>query len=745
MAESGDEYLSFDENGGEVAARPSHAQAAWRILVVDDDHDVHRATEFALRDIEILGRPLQFLHASTAAEAIACLRQEGDIAVILLDVVMESEHAGLTAVGVIRNELKLVNPRIVLRTGQPGYAPEIETIRLYDINDYKTKNELTRSKLYTTLTAAIRSYDQLCRLDASRRGLEMIISASQHFIGQVGVPAFAEGVITQLSAFVGVAPEGMVCARAESGDRSGECRVIAATGQFAHFHGRHIAEIDDPAVVEGLSRCVREKHGAVGSDYLALFFEGREAHDFAVFVRTSRKLDEVDNHLLEVFCTNISICGDNVHLVEQLRLLAYHDTQCRLPNRSHFVETVELRLAQTAGETFSLALLDIDQFSEINDMLGHRYGDQLLFAIARRLEAAFHPPCVVARIGNDVFGLFGEESQVSPETLQPFLSTTVEIEGVERPVSLAAGFVRVSPGTPHDAALLLKDASIAVKLAKQNGQGQTAYFSPAIAIATRERTRLLNDLRQAFRQDMLYVAYQPQFELASGRVIGVEALLRWRTAEGVNVSPERIIPIAEQSGLIIPLGTWVLRTALHAARSLKEAGFDGLRMAVNVSTHQFRQPDFIAMVHDALADSGVAPTDLELEITESVAVMGLAFVEDALRTLRQIGLSIAIDDFGTGYSSLSYLGHLPANRLKIDQSFIWSMTSGKSSVNIPEMVIPLGRQLQMKVIAEGVETAEQAAKLLELGCDEAQGFLYAQPMPLADLLAWLRQGKAAQW
>lgn len=738
MAAAEDEFLSFvDDSTESLPGTMSAELPPWRILVVDDDEDVHHATEFALHEVTVLDRPLLFLHAYSASEAIDLLKRERDIAVILLDVVMESENAGLKAVSIIRNELKLANPRIILRTGQPGYAPEIETIRLYDINDYKTKNELTRAKLFTSLTAAIRSYDQLCRLDASRLGLERIVAASNQFISETGVQEFSAGVITQLAAFIGVESEGMICVRADTGDVSGGCEIIAASGKFSRYVGHQLVEIDDPRIVDSLLHCLREQRSSVAIDHLALFFDGRNSHDFVAYINSSRPLRDIDEHLLEVFCTNIAICGDNVHLVEQLRKLAYYDTLLKLPNRSHFVEAIDRRLKKKEDQILTVALLDVDQFAEINDMLGHRYGDLLLFAIARRLEEQFTDDCVVARISNDTFGIFGAASRIQPDSLRSFFNSTFEIEGVERPVSISAGIVNISHSADTDGALLLKDASIAVKRAKENGQGQYSFFSPEIAIATRERTRLLHDLRHAFKQEMLFVTYQPQLELATGKIIGVEALVRWRTAEGIFIAPERFIPIAEQSGLIIGLGSWVLRTALHASRALHEAGYPDIRMAVNVSTNQFRQADFIDQVNLALSDCGVAPEALELEITESVAVMGFSFVEESLRTLRQIGISVAIDDFGTGYSSLSYLGRLPANRLKIDHSFIWSMASDKSGVNIPEMVIPLGRQLNMKVIAEGVETEEQAQMLQDMGCDEVQGFLYAKPMPLAELLVWL--------
>ena len=741
---SKEELLSFSDGADRrvLPARESNAPP-WRILIVDDDLDVHKATEYTLHGVLILDRPLQFMHAYSSNEAIALLRRESNVAVILLDVVMETENSGLAAVNIIRGELGLTNPRIVLRTGQPGYAPEIETIRRYDINDYKTKNELTRVKLYTTLTAAIRSYDQLCRLEAGRKGLEHIIAASNQFISELGVREFSSGVIRQIAAFIGVEPEGLVCAQ-NSGDNQAEnCVVIAATGAFSRFNGQKLIDIDDQRIVETLMRCFKQRKNLLEPEQIALFFSGRNARDYAAFVDSPQGVSEIDQRLLEVFCTNVSICGDNVQLVEELRLLAYHDALLKLPNRCFFVEALDLRMAEMKSDTaLTVALLDVDQFAEINDMLGHHYGDLLLFAIARRLESHFSSQCLLARIGNDTFGLFGESSLINEETLAPFVNSSYLIEGVERPVNMAAGLVRVDwDDQETNGSMLLKDASIAVKHAKENGQGQLAWYTTEISTATRARTLLLQDLRHACSHEMLYVAYQPQIDLATGKVSGIEALMRWRTATGSIISPDTFIPVAEHSGLIIGLGIWILRTALHAMRRLQDAGHTGIHMAVNVSANQFRQPNFIALVDQALADCNVSAQFLELEITESVAALGFSFVEKSLSSLRQRGISIAIDDFGTGYSSLSYLGRLPANRLKIDRSFILAISGDNTDVNIPEMVTRLGRQLNMKVIAEGVETGQQLNLLKAMGCDEIQGYLYARPMLFDELLTWLDQRK----
>ncbi|OQA33021.1 MAG: Phytochrome-like protein cph2 [Betaproteobacteria bacterium ADurb.Bin341] len=742
-AAAGDLLQFAEDTAGEQKPQPAAAFASdappWRILIVDDDKDVHKATEYTLQGVAILDRPLQFLHAYSSAEAIGLLMRETNIAVILLDVVMESENAGLAAVDVIRGELGLTNPRIVLRTGQPGYAPEIETIRRYDINDYKTKNELTRVKLYTTLTAAIRSYDQLCRLEAGRRGLEHIIAASNQFISETGVREFSSGVIRQIAAFIGVEPEGLVCAQSEEGDKPEDCVVIAATGQFSLFNGKKLLEIGDRRIMDTLLQCFSKKKNLIEEKDIALFFPGRNAHNFAAFINSRQPPRDVDQRLLEVFCANVSICGDNVNLVEQLRQLAYYDILLKLPNRSYFVEAVDQRMASMKNRAhLTVALLDVDQFSEISDVFGHRYGDQLLFAIARRLESHFSEKCLLARISNDTFGIFGESSLVSPEAFAPFFNASYEIEDVERPITMTAGLVKVDWNDDSNGSTLLKDAFIAVKHAKENGQGQYAWYSPEIATATRERTRLLQDLRFAFTQDRLYVVYQPLIDLATGKAVAVEALMRWRAVDGRLISPENFIPIAEHSGLIIMLGAWILRMALNALRRLHEAGHRDFRMAVNVSTNQFRQAGFLSMIDKALEEYAIPPQLLELEITESIAAMGFNYVEETLSALRQRSISVAIDDFGTGYSSLSYLNRLPANRLKIDRSFITAISDGSSESSIPEMIVQLGHQLNMKVIAEGVETEQQRALLQGMGCDEIQGFLYARPMPLEDLLAWLK-------
>jgi len=590
---SDNDVLQFDEtpplHGAPVAARQP-----WRVLIVDDDPDVHDTTQLALEGVTILDRPLLLLHAFTAATAIELLRKDRAVAAILLDVVMETPTAGLDIIARIRAELGLHDTRIILRTGQPGYAPELETVRRYDINDYHNKGELTRNRLYVALLTALRAYDQLTRV---------------------------------------------------------------AT------------------------------------------------------------------------------------LTERLRDQAYFDALVELPNRNAFIEAIDRRIADNDHPDNVLALIDIDEFAEINDMFGHNYADRLLAAVARRIERSMDSAdggVLIARVGTDTFGVFGHADLLSPLMLQAIFAAPFAQDDSEHTVSVAVGLVRLAEIPDGGAADRLKDASLALKRAKASGHGQSAWFPPAIGHETRERTRLLHALRRAYDHEHLFPVYQPLFCLATGRIVGFEALMRWKNEAGDYVTPDSFIPVAENSGLIVSLGAWMLHMALCAACELRKTGLADFRMAVNVSVVQFRHRDFLAMLDTALEATGARPDELELEITESVAMMGGGAMAETFAALKARGVGLAIDDFGTGFSSLAYLDQLPADRIKIDRSFVQSLDCGATGARIAEMVIPLGRSLGMQVIAEGVETARQAECLRALGCDEAQGYLFARPMALPDLLEWVR-------
>ncbi len=712
----------------------------WRVMIVDDDVDVHSATTFALNNLEMQHRPLEFIHAYSAAQARELLAQEKDIAVILLDVVMEQEDSGLQLVRYIREVLKLAEVRIILRTGQPGYAPEIDAIRDFDINDYKTKSELTRIKLYTTVTAAIRSYEQICAINASRRGLDRIVRASTELMALHGLDNFAAGVIAQVAQLLDRDANGLLCVQERSNEHSNQLRPIAAAGTYA---GRDTSgqEVGDSRIVEILRQALQQRSNFYSENFSALYLGGSANRDFVALFDTDIPLNEIDRRLLEVFSRNIAVGLDNVLLVSRLHNFAFYDPLTKLPNRTRLKELLDEALSASPRMDTTLALVDIDHFSETNDALGHQFGDLLLLGVAARLQSQFGDQLTLARVGSDTFGVLGNASSVDPAVLLMPFDKPFSIDGQEVQLSATAGLLRLVDyeGCGADA---LKDADIALKRAKLLQRAGHFYFSRSMGVDIRERVRMMHALRTAFEEKELFVVYQPQIDLSTRHPVGAEALLRWRTKDGTFIPPDRFIPIAEYSGLIIEIGERVLREACRELVHLQSLGYTELTMSINVSQVQFRHPRFLDMLRNVLEETQAPPSRVELEITESIAMEEPDALIQLLDQIKKTGVSIAIDDFGTGFSSLSYLQRLQADRLKIDRGFVTEITHSSRGSSIAEMVIQLGRNLGLSIIAEGVEDERQASILTALGCPLAQGYLFARPMPADQLTCWLKDNGA---
>jgi len=729
-----DDLVFLEEHPATPA--PAGPRAVWRVMIIDDDEDVHSTTTFALGNLDMQHRPLEFVHAYSAGQARELLKHEQEIAVILLDVVMEQDDAGLHLVRYIRETLKLSDVRIILRTGQPGYAPEIDAIRDFDINDYKTKSELTRIKLFTTVTAAIRSYEQIRKINDSRRGLNQIVHASTQLMTLHGVQNFAAGVLTQIADLLGQDTSGVLCVQDCPDSGCHELMVMATAGAYHHLDNLILCDKKDPRVHEAMELTLAQRRNVYGADYVTLYFAGKASRDFVAFMDVKRAPTEIDERLLEVFCSNVAVGLDNVELVSHLHNAAFYDQLSKLPNRTRLIEILDATIAGPARDEATLSLVDLDHFAETNDALGHQFGDMLLIAVAARLQSRLGTQLTVARIGGDIFCVLGDSSQVNPAAILALFQTPFNIDGQDVQLSATLGLVRLGEheGSGADA---LKDADIALKRAKSQQRSGHFYFSRSMGVEIRERVRMMYALRTGFSQNQLFVVYQPQIDLATRRPVGAEALLRWQTPDGKFVSPDRFIPIAEYSGLIIDMGEWVMRTACRELVALRAAGHDNFMMSINVSQVQFRHPHFLDMLRKALEETGAPPEFVELEITESMAMEEPDLLIKMLGQIKQTGVSIAIDDFGTGFSSLSYLQRLQIDRLKIDRAFVTEITGSARGSSIAEMVIQLGRNLGLNVIAEGVEDERQAQILQALGCPLAQGFLFARPMTAQALGSWL--------
>ncbi|MBY0573555.1 MAG: EAL domain-containing protein [Undibacterium sp.] len=743
--QTNDDALVFqDEVNREDAFFQNETAAKWRIMIVDDDPDVHSATMFALGNLEIQNRPLSFLHAYSATEARQLLTVETEVAVILLDVVMEQEDAGLTLVNYIRNDLNLRDVRIILRTGQPGYAPEIDAIRDFDINDYKTKSELTRTKLYTTVTSSIRSYEQICSISANQRGLELIANASTELMAQKGLHNFASGALQKLAALLGRKVEGFVCSQTDGMEKSAKLetfQIIAASNAYLSQLEKTVDQVNKAETLEVLAESISSGKNVYRRNSVALHFENTVYQNLSVFLQTSQIISEMDIRLLEVFCSNISVGLDNVMLTSRLHQYAYFDPLTGLANRLKLLQTLSETLLSPLKEMSVLSLIDIDHFAETNDALGHQFGDLLLCVVAKRLLDHFGSSCHLARVGGDTFALLGNEDIVEPNIILHIFHLPFKVDNQDVQLSSTIGLIRLEKydGGSSDA---LKDTNIALKRAKANQRSSYSYFTIGMGVEIRERVRMMHALRAAFENERLFVVYQPQVDMNTKFAVGAEALLRWKTEEGTYISPDQFIPIAEYSGLIVDIGAWVLRSACYELVHLHSLGFTGFRMAVNVSQAQFSHPLFIHSLERALEDTKAPAHALELEITESMAMTDPDLLIQTLHHIKQLGIHISIDDFGTGFSSLSHLQKLNVDKLKIDRAFVNEISEQSGEGNIAKMIVQLSQSLNIKVIAEGVETEHQAQILMGFGCHLAQGYFYARPQTREDLRLWLAQNSS---
>ena len=714
----------------------------WKLLIVDDDEEVHQATVFALHDQRLCGRRLQLLHARSAAESAALMGSETEIAVILLDVVMESPDAGLRLVRRIRQELGQTEVRIILRTGQPGHAPELEVIRDYDINDYKTKAELTHTRLITTLITAIRSYEQLRAINDNRRGQEAIVAAAARLMQTQTLEAFAKEALTQFAALLHLSGDGLVCAQKKTpgpGLAPGSVPVIvAASGSLAGYSRQPLAQLREPEIRAAIKDCLTRQGHFFGAGHCALYL-GERGHEAVVLVRCAQAPGGVERQLAKVFAANVATCFGNVKLLERLNHVAYHDPLTGLPNRARFlVDLADAGALALTGQV--VCLVDIVHFTDVNNTLGQSVGDQLLVAVARRL-ADFCGDGRVARVGGGRFGLLGSADRLASTRLLTLLVAPFVAGEHALQVNFAIGACRIDGRV--DGELLYRRADMALTQVRLNPNLRYLEFAPEMEERTRWRLDVIRRLRQDFLAGQLAVWYQPQVSLTDdGAVVGLEALARWPGNGGFVHPPTVFVQLAEDAGLIVDLGAWVLNESCATYSRLRRAGCAPRHMAVNVSMPQFRQPDFPARVMDTLAAHAMPACALELEITESMLLDEPLVVLHNLETLRRAGVMITVDDFGTGYSSLGYLRQLPIDCLKIDRSFVSEIDSGKGDL-FAETIIDLAHKLGMSTVAEGVETALQVSRLRLLGCDTAQGFLYAHPMPGEALAPWFADRAAA--
>ena len=845
---------------GAARTPPRQASRSWKILIVDDEPSVHLVTRLALQDFEFAGRGLTLLSAHSASEAITVLNAHSDIAVILLDVVMETPDAGLCLAKEVRETLNNQAVRIILRTGQPGQAPERRVVTEYDINDYKEKTELTATKLFTTICSALRAYRDIRALETNRRGLETIIEATAKMFRSRALGELAQGVLEQITSLLYLEPDAVYCQTdtlATAAD-DGDMEVIAATGRFQHFIGARTTQLDVPLVADAITAARQSKTHVLWKDKVyAAYFRSGNGHENIICVQRRANGPLRMTKLIDLFLRNVSIAFDNIYLqrdlsqeiavrrdaerreailarlpgelpepvirvsetgevlyandasrpileqmdarvgsrladpwpqrieeilrighrrdeelvrqgrtyevsfspvreagyvnvfgrdvtelramMSQLEQAAFQDPLTGLANRLYFNR--HLQQAVYSAERYQglsgLLLIDLDQFKQLNDTWGHDGGDRALQEVARRLQHFVRSADLVARLGGDEFGIvltrlrtIDTMSELAERIIE---ALSIPIRWADRtwPLSCSIGLTTF-PADARTAEDLLRCADLAMYQAKKDGLPRFRFYDSSIHQRLRRRTEMELELRGALSEGRFAIFYQPLVNLGTGEIIGAEALLRLHGRDGRLVLPGEFIHIAEETGLIDPMGEWVLRQACADVKQWLDQGLTVPRIALNVSARQFKIPDFSKQVIKILDESKVPAEAFELEITESVLLEEEESVLDLLQELKDTGLAFTIDDFGTGYSSLRYLRRLPVAKLKIDRSFVCDMLTSEDAAAIVDAIISLGKSLRLHVLGEGIEQQAQADHLLSRGCAEGQGFHFYYPVPAGD-------------
>jgi len=542
---------------------------------------------------------------------------------------------------------------------------------------------------------------------------------------------------------------------------------------------RESAVVDDEAAV-----LIREKSATVREDAAHVRENTADLREDAAHLReTAVQAREGETHVREVAATareqevraaeRIQVAPDdqmmrlqqvNAHLViatmeahklaeqvqtakVELEHLAHHDVLTDLPNRTLLQDRLSqaIELARRQGRQLAVMFLDLDQFKHINDSLGHAVGDQLLRSVAKRLVACVRQSDTISRQGGDEFVLLlpsieqAEDAALSAQKMLAALALPHRIDWYDLHIGVSIG-ISIYPNDGRDAETLIKSADIAMYYAKENGRNNYQFFEQDMNVLAVQRQSVEASLRRALERQEFVLYYQPKINLHSGTIVGVEALIRWQHPQRGLLPPAQFVPIAEDCGLILPIGRWVLRAACLQARAWLQAGLPPITIAVNTSALEFRAKDFLENIRATLDETHLEPRYLELELTESVLMRDAESTDVMLHALADLGVKLAVDDFGTGYSSLSYLRKFPIDTLKIDQSFVNRISSNPEDAAIVSAVIGMGKSLKQSVIAEGVETAEQYAFLRAEQCDEGQGYYFGRPVAAEALAVLLQTG-----
>lgn len=719
----------------------------WTILSVEDDNLYQQTLCLALKGLEVNNTPVNVVTANSAAEASLILSSRDDISVILLDVVMETDDAGLRLVDTIRSVIGNNRVRIILLTGQPGMAPHEDVMKQYDIDEYWIKTDTSEEQLRSSVTSNIRTWHYLTELFNAKRGLQMLVDASRVITSKRDIRSFTRTVLLEIAKVIGVSSEGgIVCAHHNAYKSIKEAEVIAVSGRFSKHQSELIQDILQAAdskeksnILSLLETAMNSQSHSFSEGLSALYFSTQDVdkRSYIIYVQTPETLSSAHIALLQVFCENISNGFTNLALFNRLSQLAYYDTEMNAPNRN-WLEREISQLDSSALSDSTLVLVDVKNYAETAVMLGKRYIETLMRSFHQVLLFEFSRAAAICRVDdNQLALLFLESDTVDSQRLARLTEKKVVIDGVQHTVLSTVGEMSLKQFVGSAASEIVTTAQIAVASAREKKLSYT-HFDVKTTGEIANRQHILHELYSAMTSaNELSVALQPKVNMLTGKLVGAEALIRWVRPDGKTVPPSKFIPVAEASGLINRIDLIVLRKTIAAIDALSK---EGIRVPVsfNVTCSDLRNETFVEEVWNSLDSSSIEPSLLEIEITETQAMEDYDFINPILRQFRQRGIKISIDDFGTGYSSLSHITDLAVSTLKLDRSFVSKLSSDEkqAGVAVCEMVLRLANKFNFELIAEGVENDEEKLGLLGIGYELAQGFYFAKPMALSEFIKW---------
>ncbi|WP_277053425.1 EAL domain-containing protein [Pseudoalteromonas marina] len=713
-----------------------------KVLTVEDDINYQLALTNSLKEM----RPednceIEVLTANSVSQAALVLSLHPDIALTFIDVVMEDDDSGLRLVSTIREVIGNADMRIVLLTGQPGFAPEQQIMKTLDIDEYWNKSDVSAEKLQSIVTSNLRTWKYISQISSARKGLQLVLDASRSINSKHDMGSFSKAVLEEISNILNVTEGGGIMCSTQSDGEIIRAHISTANGCFDGYEGKLI---DDrvllPQIYSDFERALDEKRHVFSEHHTVFYFCNKEiaGESYITIVQSDNEISEQNEYLLKVFSENVSTGFSNIALLNKLTELAYTDVSLNMHNRNWLTREIKNMNLHEQYQT-RLLVFEVEQFEEKAFSFGHDFCQKLLKEVYKNLMTIFDGYSArIAIINNSSFGLLiNANFDITDEMIASLIRQKCIITSVKQYADLRILDLALSSVlniVPE------KIISIAESSLSDSHNASLKYIKH-----TQEKTEALTNryslmarLRRVIGASTLQVALQPKMDLATLTPVGFEALARWQLEDGSFVSPEIFIELAETAGLISELDSVIFDKIISTIHKLSDIGVN-LPIAFNASAFDLVDPDYCKKILHKLKDANIPPEMLELEITETQAISNYDLIRESLDKFMALGIKVSIDDFGTGYSSISHITEIPANILKIDRCFLTDIERNANNQYILEMIVNLAKRFDFSIIVEGVETLEQCEWVKKIGCDVAQGYYFSKPLFFDDLTTWLKQ------